>query len=143
MKTRDPRADPSVLAAFGRALHACIVPFVRFLDGLDVVCGWLKRLAIRMVFRGGESPARKLARLLRRLAATCADRWAEPFFRPDETIVPDPLRPSARVVAAGFSQAGSGSLKLMSVRGVSPSETLSSDRTRTGSPRAGAGFDFM
>ena len=96
-----------------RSFHAYVVvplkflakPFVWLLDGLDVVCGWLKRLAIRFVFRGGESPARKLARPLRRGAVRLADRWGELFFRPDETVAPDPLRPSARVVASGLAQA--------------------------------------
>ena len=65
---------------------------------------WLQPLA-GALFRGGETPARRLSRPLRRAAALAAARWGEPFFRPDETVAPDPLRPSARVVAAGVARA--------------------------------------
>lgn len=89
----------------GSVLRGCVRAATWALDGLDVLCGRMKRAAFGVVFRGGETPARRLARPVRRALSRTASRWAELFFRPDETIVPDPLRPSARVVAAGLGQA--------------------------------------
>ena len=88
----------------------------RAVPGPRAVFRWLGRLpgvlvsrgralAYRLAFPGGETLPARFARPVRRAAAVWAGRWAEPFFRPDETVVPDPLRPSARLVAAGFAQA--------------------------------------
>ena len=77
----------------------------RVLDGLDAAWAFVARRLSALAFRGGETPARRAGRALRRAAARWAARWGEPFFRPDETVAPDPLRPSARIVAAGIAQA--------------------------------------
>ena len=106
----------------------------RAVSGPRAVFGWFVRLpgvlvsggralAFRLAFPGGESLPARLVRPVRRAAAVWADRWSEPFFRPDETVVPDPLRPSARLVAAGFAQAfarasagGAGPFRLLVCR---------------------------
>ena len=80
-------------------------PFVKLLDGLDVLCGWLKRGIVFVLFPRGEFVLKTALRPAARAAARFAARWGELFFRPDETVVPDPLRPSARVVASGIAQA--------------------------------------
>lgn len=115
-----------------------VQPFARLLDKLDVVCGWLKNLAIRIVFRGGETPARKIARPIRHVAVRLADRWGELFFNPDETVAPDPLRPSARVVAAGLAQAFSrgveaspGGFRLLVCRAPGHAVDIRLDATRS------------
>ena len=65
MKSRFRRLVRWFRAYVVAPLAFLVRPFVWLLDKLDVVCGWLKNLAIRIVFRGGETPARKIARPIR------------------------------------------------------------------------------
>ncbi len=99
------RLPAPVGSALRRGARAAARPAVACLDVLGAVGGRLRRGLVRGLFPGGEPLAAKAARPVRRALARRADRWGEPFFRPDETIAPDPLRPSARVVAAGIAQA--------------------------------------
>ncbi|MBQ9726229.1 MAG: hypothetical protein IJV65_01835 [Kiritimatiellae bacterium] len=94
-----------LLRCIRRVASRAVWPFVTLLDALDAVCGWLKRLLVRAAFPRGESILKTAFRPLRRAAALRAARWGELFFRPDETVAADPLRPSARVVAGGVAQA--------------------------------------
>ena len=75
---------------------------------LSAVSGAVRRAGrflLVLPFPGGETAVAKLSRPVLRAFRRWSSRWAEPFFRPDETVAPDPLRPSARVVAAGVARA--------------------------------------